>query len=193
MKSWIPLSIILLTMITAVVITGIYKYSSKTPVPSTNINEIGAKKDTVQLKLVLIPEQTSLRVGEETNYAVKIKDNKLGVSAIEGNFYYDPELLEVIRIEPGGFLTNPTVLNISNDPINGKINYVLASLKYSSGEGDLFKILVKAKAPNRNLDNIMAFDRNNVEIGLRDLDKKYSYGKDEIVIIFDEQPITILP
>lgn len=195
MKIWVPLSIFLVLIIA---ISGVFFVSKKNLInqpqsPASTTVTTGTKKETVQITLALIPEQTAIKIGEETNYTVKIKNNTLGVSIVECNFIYDPESLEIVNIEPGNFLTNSNVLNTSIDPVQGKISYTLASLKYSSGEGDLFKILVKGKSPSQTLNNILVFDRNNVKVGLRDLNKKYSFGEDEVVVIFEELPITVLP
>lgn len=194
MKLWIPLIILL---VAAAVATSFMVVTKRGIVPAPSLPIVtqsptpAVQKERVEVELSLVPEFSSLQVGAQGTIQVVIKTGDLGLSGVESSLTYDPQAVSVISVEPGPFLAAPTPLVETIDPAGGSIDYTLASLKYSQGEGTVFTIQVEALKPTTA--NPLKFNRQATKVGLRSETTDKRYGEDEVTVVFTEQPFSILP
>lgn len=79
--------------------------------------------------LALVPSPKEIKPGEQFEVEVQIKPGKQGVSAVEINLSFDPEVMQVIDIKPGTLLGNSPLLGILNiDSEAGTVSYSLARI-----------------------------------------------------------------
>lgn len=149
------------------------------------------QKEQVKIKLSLVPEATTIQVGEQTTVNIVADTGTLGLSGVQSSLNYDPEYLKVIEIVEGPFLTDPTSLVETIDPINGLISYALASLEYSQGNGVVYSIVVEAVKPTN--EATLTFDRQTTKPGLENMAENKRYAEDEVSVEFSEQSFSILP
>lgn len=79
--------------------------------------------------LALVPSPREIKPGEQFKVEVQVKPGKQGVSAVEINLSFDPEVMQVIDIKPGALLGDsplPGILNIDSD--TGTVSYSLARI-----------------------------------------------------------------
>lgn len=79
--------------------------------------------------LALVPSSKEIKAGEQFEVEVQVKPGKQGVSAVEINLSFDPQVVQVIDIKPGTLLGDgplPGILNIDSEA--GTISYSLARI-----------------------------------------------------------------
>lgn len=191
MNKWIPV----ITVVAVIsIVVGWYVSGQMTipkpvqPAPSP-VQEIKPKK--ARIKLSMIPEFTSLKAGEKGLVNIVAYTGELGLSGVESTLTYDPEYLQVLSVKPGLFLTEPTSLVENIYPVRGSVEYTLASLKYSQGEGTVYTLQVKALKPVSEI--ALKFDRRQTKAGLQNKVEDKRYAENEVLIDFREQPFSILP
>jgi hypothetical protein len=81
------------------------------------------------VSLALVPSPKEIKPGEQFEVEVQVKPGKQGVSAVEIDLSFAPEVMQVIDIKPGALLGDmplPGILNIDSDA--GTVNYSLARI-----------------------------------------------------------------
>ncbi len=197
MKLWIPLTFIL---VAAILVGGTYYALNKSVSPPPNIVKktlpVPQTKDSVPLvraKLMLEPEITSIRPGEEVNYVVRIDAGNAFIVGAETYFNYDPNLISVESLEPGPVFTKPEILAQSIDPNSGKITYAVGTFTPSSGKGIVFKIKVKGVTASPSIQSLLSFDRDKTKIALVSEDGSKRYSETETNLEFAENQLLVQP
>ncbi len=166
-------------------------YRNKTLIPSKKEIPLLSVKEKVTLDLYLEPEQTTVKVGDNVNFSVRIDTKKLILIATETYLQYDPKIMSVQSVQPGTVLANPNILLNKIDPEVGKISYAIGTFQPSPSNGLLFTISGKIRAlPAKGVLD-MTFDRNAVKIGLQSPTNSKLYAADEIQVLFHETQMTI--
>lgn len=147
--------------------------------------------ETVQVQIQLVPETSVLKLGEETNLAVKIDANGLAVIGLDSEFIYDPNLIKIVKVEPAGFFAKPDVLDNRDDPKTGRLNYSLASLQIGASEGTLFYIRVRALLQTKPTQTPLSINRNKIKVVVKDNAKDTLYSENQVQVVFVEQPFSI--
>lgn len=93
------------------------------------------------------PAVFSAQINDTFDTFVRI-DNATGLTAFEIHLSFSPEILEVVSVSNGGFLTADFTVQNTFDNIAGTIDYAVAQLGGTpgSGSGALLKITFRAKA-----------------------------------------------
>jgi hypothetical protein len=79
--------------------------------------------------LALVPSPNEIKPGEQFEVEVQVKPGKQGLSAVEINLSFEPEVMQVIDIKPGELLGDgplPGILNIDSEA--GTVSYSLARI-----------------------------------------------------------------
>jgi hypothetical protein len=93
------------------------------------------------------PASVSTSVGQ--SFTVALQANKINdLMAYEVHLGFDPDMLEVVFIEPGGFLEPDFIVQNDFDNAAGTLDYAAAQLGRPAvqGSGDLLKISFRARA-----------------------------------------------
>jgi hypothetical protein len=79
--------------------------------------------------LALVPSPNEIKPGEQFEVEVQVQPGKQGLSAVEINLSFEPEVMQVIDIKPGELLGDgplPGILNIDSEA--GTVSYSLARI-----------------------------------------------------------------
>lgn len=199
MKLWLPIT---LFVVVTIVATGVYisvKNSAILPTPITSSPPVNIlppppiESESVQVNLTLEPKISPISVGDESVLLVKIDGKNQRVIGIETYINYDPGAVEILNLEPGPFLPKPQILAESVDHTNGKITYALGTFEPVTGSGILYQIRFKAKLGSKKIKDLLWFDQENSQAALETADKSKRFTPNEIVIVFNEKPLEILP
>jgi hypothetical protein len=93
------------------------------------------------------PASVSTNVGQ--SFTVTLQANKINdLMAFEVHMGFDPAMLEVVFIEPAGFLQPDFIVQNTFDNAAGTLDYAAAQLGHPAvqGSGDLLKITFRARA-----------------------------------------------
>ena len=90
---------------------------------------------------------SSLQVNNTEHVSVTV-ENIADLTAFEAHLSFDANVLEVIELNDGGFLTADFIVQNSFDNIAGTIDYAVAQINHppANGSGNLFEIVFRAKA-----------------------------------------------
>lgn len=94
---------------------------------------------------------SAIRVNDAARAAVRVK-NIVNLVAYEAHLSFDPNVLEVIELIDGGFVSPDFVVQNTFDNAAGTIDYAVAQIDQppASGSGTLFEIVFRAKAQGQS-------------------------------------------
>jgi hypothetical protein len=119
---------------------GNWQLALKTP----KATPFSPKETLPEVSLNLDPEEKAVYQGEALTVNIIIQSEKELVG-IDLYLAYDPQVLEIIKIAPGDFLTNPQELSQEINAAEGKIFYALTTLTPKVGQGTLASLTFKGK------------------------------------------------
>ena len=186
MKLWLPVSLLIMTIVVA---TGVALWVKK-PVKDTSFPK--ARLETVQVKLSLQPEMTPAYAGEEASYVVAVKTDNLNVIGVQAYLQYDPQIISVLSVDPATLLPNPDLLLDNIDASTGTIAYALGTKQPSSGNGIAFKIRVKINSVPDKTQTPISFDKQKTKVAVETSDHSKRFSQEETAFVFNEEPLTIL-
>ena len=98
------------------------------------------------------PSASSLQVNHLARVSV-IVENIVDLTAFEVHLSFDPDTLEVVELNSGGFITPDFTLQDTFDNDAGTIDYAIAQIDRPSanGSGKVFEIVFRAKAEGNSL------------------------------------------
>ncbi len=197
MKLWIPLSLLVAVVVLAAgAVYFTVKYLPQTPsqtnqkpqmVQTTKPNVV------VQANVMVEPLKTTVSVGEETEYQVKITAPNSKVVAIQADFNYNPKAIEVLSIIPGPLLPDPDILLEQISPETGKISYAVGTKQPVAGEGVAFNIRVKPLISTPQTSPLLTIDQQNTKVALHSIDGKKQYSESETKIMIKELSLSVSP
>lgn len=95
--------------------------------------------------LVASPSANIASLGEEKSLTVVIDTGKNNVASVQLEMLFNPEHINISKIEPLGFFQNPTVLLNEVDNKNGTVSYAIGTPEVATGSGELVRINFVAK------------------------------------------------
>jgi hypothetical protein len=110
------------------------KKTSTTPIPQVE----------PRATLVAIPSKTQVSQQEEFTIEIKLATNTYAVTGVQLELTYDPAILSISAITPGGFFPNPLEYAQNNDTKKGHILYAVGSFDGKTGEGIVATLVAKA-------------------------------------------------
>ena len=129
MSKGIIVLIILLLFVSVVLATLTYLYRQKAPQVSApqEQSQISAPPSTSECALVLSPESLTVTPGIQSQLDVTIGSDGDYPTEVQVELSYDPVLLSNVRVVPGSFIDNPTILFNNVDQSTGRISYAMAT------------------------------------------------------------------
>lgn len=133
-----------------ILLVGILVLSAKSLTPTKrsqssakNIfyEEVKAGENSISIS----PDKLSLKKGETARLTIDLK-SKEEIAAVEIHLSFDPNVVNIGKIEPLEFLQNPQILQETIDNKAGKLILILGGLSAVSGEGKLVEISISALA-----------------------------------------------
>ena len=97
------------------------------------------------------PSVSALQVNDTALASVKV-ENIANLTAFEAHLSFDANVLEVIQLNDGGFITADFVVQNTFDNAAGTIDYAVAQINHppANGNGTLFEIVFRAKAQGKS-------------------------------------------
>lgn len=97
--------------------------------------------------LNLLASSNSVKVGETFILTLQV-EGVSGLTAFETHLFFDPALLEVVSIQPGGFLLPDFLVQETFDNAAGTIDYAAAQMDRppAQGSGALLQVTLRARA-----------------------------------------------
>ena len=98
------------------------------------------------------PSISSLQVNNTERVAVTV-ENIADLTAFETHLSFDANILEVIKLDNGGFIAADFIAQNTFDNAAGTIDYAVAQIDHppANGSGTLFEIVFRAKAPGKSI------------------------------------------
>lgn len=152
-----------------------------------------SQQKTVQATITLEPSVSSISVGEEVLFNLKVQAQNVYVVGVETYLTYDPTTLEISVLEPGSLLPQAKVLLNTIDPSTGNVAYALGSLTPTFADGVAYVVKARALKPTTNLQSVLSIDRTQTKVALASTDGNERYSEKQTQLVFSEQPFSILP
>lgn len=144
-----------------------------------------------EVHLSLVPEPSSIKIGQQFDLSVVVEPGTFGVSGVETHFTYNPSVIKILKIEPGTYFKTPDILIENIDARIGSLDYAIASRTRSTGSGTVFTIRTQAVGITNNLEVAIEFRQNETKVGLSSTTKNERLGEAQTKVIFDQQPFSI--
>lgn len=113
------------------------------------------------------PQELTQHQGESFTVNILIKSGK-EVSAVDLYLSYDNQILEIEKISPGKFFTEPKELSKEINKIEGRVFYAVGSFTPTAGEGILASLTFKGKVVGKQARVLL---ENSTQVAVQDGEK----------------------
>ncbi len=153
-KKYLMAFLVLLALFSMLLALALKKSPEK-PITTENIAPISQFKTLTPSPTVFDQNFTSLgfnpaskilKIGQEENINLVIDTGINTVVGAELTLAYNPNIIDVVSVVPGGFFTSPDVLLNKLDNEQGTINYALGSREPKMGNGNFLTLSVRGKS-----------------------------------------------
>lgn len=135
---------------------------------STNQYQVSQTTNNRAITLSFSPETSTIKRGQTFSVTVLARTDRT-ILATDLYLRYNPQAVNIIKITPGTYFENPTILYNKIDEAKGTITYSLGAVKPTGTGKSLIVITFRAK--NTSGQNTLTFEPNTL-ISTKESDKE---------------------